>query len=77
MSLNTIYINNTGSDCNSTIIENVITTECTNYIVRLNPNSKAYGPFDIVVVNGVDYITYSGITVSELKNGVEIPLNCS
>ena len=76
MQLNTIYINNVSSGCSSTVIENVITNGCTNYIVRLNPESNPYGPFEIIVVDGVNYNVYSGITVSDLKNGVEIPLNC-
>lgn len=72
----TIYITNNSSDCNLTIQENLTIDTCSNYILRLNPNIKATGPFDVVVVTGIDYQEYSGVTYEDFRNGIEIPINC-
>ena len=72
----TIYITNKGSECDLTIQENITTDSCTNYILRLNPNINNIGPFDVMVVTGLNYQEYTGITYNDLRNGLELPINC-
>jgi hypothetical protein len=72
----TIYIKNNAGDCNLTIQENITTSSCTNYILRLNPNINYIGPFDVTVITGLDYQEYTGVTYNDLRNGLELPINC-
>jgi hypothetical protein len=76
MPVSTIYITNNSSGCDSTVEENITTSSCTNYVLRLNPNVKSTGPFDITVVTGSNFQTYTGITFNDLKNGIELSLSC-
>ena len=76
MPVSTIYITNNTSGCDFTLEENITTSSCTNYIFRLNPKVNNRGPFEITVVTGSIFQIYSGITYTELKNGVQLPLNC-
>lgn len=74
--VSTIYITNTSSECDITVEQNVTTSSCTNYYLRINPNVNSNGPFDVTVVTGFNFQTYTGITLNDLKMGVEIPINC-
>jgi hypothetical protein len=76
MTAHTIYIANTTSECGSFVEENITTTGCTNYILRLNPNTNAYGPFDITIITNSNIDSYTGITSAELIKGYNISLNC-
>jgi hypothetical protein len=75
MQVSSIYITRS-SGCTYTLEENITTTSCTNYVVRLNPMIDSVGTYDITVVNGGDFQIYTGITSNDLKNGIELPLNC-
>ena len=76
MTAHTIYISNTTTGCSDFVKETTSTTGCTNYILRLNPNTKAYGPFDITVITDSNIVNYTGVTEEELIMGYKIPLNC-
>ena len=74
--ITTIYITNKSSECNFTIQEDVVSTYCTNYILKLNPNIVSEGPFEVNVVSGFDIVTLTGLTNNELKNGINLEINC-
>ena len=76
MAVSTVYITNNSSGCDFTLEENITTSSCTNYIFRLNPKVNNTGPFDITVITGGSIQNYTGITYTELINGVQLPLNC-
>jgi hypothetical protein len=76
MPVSTIYITNNSSSCDITVEENITTSSCTDYLLRLNPKVNNMGPFDIIVVTGAVFQTYTGITHTELMNGIQLPLNC-
>jgi hypothetical protein len=75
MPVSSIYITRS-SGCTYTVEENITTTSCTNYIVRLNPMINSTDTYEIVVVTGINTETYTGITYSNFKNGVNLPINC-
>ena len=76
MTGHTIYIINTTSECGDYVMENIITTGCTSYMARINPNTKVQGPFDIRVITDTYIENYTGISLSELMDGYQINLNC-
>jgi len=73
MSLYTILVVNNAPGCNTQIEQQISSTGCTSYIVRLASNSNALGPFSIYV----DSSLYgSGYTRTDMFNGVVISLGC-
>ena len=73
MSIYSITVINTAPGCDNEIMQELSVTSCSSYIVRLIPNSTALGPFNVYVDN---VIYYSGVTSTEMLNGVVIVLQC-
>jgi hypothetical protein len=73
MSTYNILVTNNASGCATEIEQQITTTGCTAYIVRLTSNSNALGPFDVFVDSG---IYYSAQTRDQMLNGVVVYLSC-
>ena len=71
MSLYSIIVVNNAPGCNNSITQQVSTTGCTNYIVRITQNTNALGPFSVYLdsVTPLNLI-YSGLTRQDMLNGV-------
>ena len=74
MSTYSILVTNNAPGCGTEIEQQLTVTGCTSYIVRLDSNSNALGPFN-VYVDSVIY--YSAQTRTEMINGVVVNLQCS
>ena len=73
MSTYSILVINTASGCTSQIEQQLTVTGCSEYIVRLTPNSNALGPFDVYLDTN---IYYSGVSRNNMLNGVIVDIQC-
>jgi hypothetical protein len=71
---NILVVNNAPGCNDTTVTEQVDTSVCATYIVRLASNSNALGPFSIYVNSS---FFGSGYTRTDMFNGVVIPLGCA
>jgi hypothetical protein len=73
MATYTITVTNNAVGCNNEIQQQISVTECSTYIVRLASNSNALGPFNVYLGSS---IYYSGLTRTQMFNGVEVVIEC-
>lgn len=75
MSLFSIIVVNNAPGCNNSITQQVSTTGCTNYIVRITQNTNAVGPFSIYEGSVIPAnLLFSGLTRQDMLNGVVVQL---
>ena len=75
MSLNTIIVVNTAPGCDNSISQQISTTTCNTYIVRITPSTNALGPFNVYLDTiAPANILYSAQTRTQMLNGVTVQL---
>ena len=49
---------------------------CTNKLIKINPDSNTFGPFDIYLDSTGNTAIYSGLTRNDLLSGVTVSIEC-
>jgi len=73
MSTYSILVTNNAPGCTSEIEQQLSVVGCSQYIVRLTPNSNSLGPFNVYLD---DIIYYSAVTRNNLLDGVVLSIEC-
>ena len=73
MSIYSILVTNNAPGCTAEIEQQLSVVGCSQYIVKLTPNSNSIGPFNVYLD---DIIYYSDVTRNELLDGVIITIQC-
>jgi hypothetical protein len=73
MSTYSILVTNDALGCTSEIEQQLSVSGCSQYIVRLTPNSNSIGPFNVYLD---DTIYYSAVTRNNLLDGVVLVIQC-
>ena len=73
MSIYSILVTNNAPGCTSEIEQQLSVSGCSQYIVRLTPNSNSIGPFNVYLD---DIIYYSAVTRNDLLDGVILTIQC-
>jgi len=73
MSIYSILVTNDAPGCTSEIEQQLSVSGCSQYIVRLTPNSNSVGPFNVYLD---DTIYYSAVTRNNLLDGVVLVVQC-
>jgi len=73
MSIYSILVTNNAPGCTAEIEQQLSVVGCSQYIVKLTPNSNSIGPFNVYLD---DIIYYSDVTRNELLDGVIIAIQC-
>jgi hypothetical protein len=73
MSIYSILVTNNAPGCTAEIEQQLSVVGCSQYIVKLTPNSNSIGPFNVYLD---DIIYYSAVTRNDLLDGVIITIQC-
>ena len=73
MSIYSILVTNNAPGCTAEIEQQLSVVGCSQYIVKLTPNSNSIGPFNVYLD---DIIYYSAVTRNDLLDGVIIIIQC-
>ena len=73
MSIYSILVTNNAPGCTSEIEQQLSVVGCSQYIVKLTPNSNSIGPFNVYLD---DIIYYSDVTRNDLLDGVIVTIQC-
>ena len=68
-----ITVTNIEEGCDAEIEQQVTVSGCTNYLVKLTPNSTATGPFNVYLD---ETIYYSAQTKTQMLSGVTVQVAC-
>ena len=74
MSIYSILVTNNAPGCTSEIEQQLSVSGCSQYLVKLTPNSNSLGPFNVYLD---DVINYSAVTRNDLLDGVVLVIQCS
>lgn len=74
MPLYPVIVVNTALGCDNFIEQQISADTCSNYIVRITPNTNAVGPFDVYLNTTGSTPIWSAQTRTQMLNGVVVPI---
>jgi hypothetical protein len=69
-----VYVVNNAPNCNNYVVQEISLSACTNVIVRITSNTNAVGPFDVYIDSLSTTPIYTGLTRSQMLDGVVVQL---